>query len=524
MGTLGSVSGLFKPMQWLSNLLAGVSDDDEAKNITGDKAITYPPVWSCISKITGAFMIMPLNLHRQVDKMRSIQTQHNAYKLMRWRPNGYQTPSQWKRLMMCHALLWGNARSFIAKDDSGRPAELIPLMPDRCVTMLVDGQKKHAVLMERDDRISIYEEMGKDLRRVIFLDDSEVWHVPGLGFDGVNGKSLIQVAKQSWGLGLSDENKSYNQNKKGYAGGLMLEAPVGVFRNAADARQFLDDFREQHDGSDNAGKTALLREGIKASVQSMSNADAQFIEQRRFQREDTALLFCLEGILGDSSNSSYNSAEARALAYRVNCLAPWTNAFEEESELKLLNESERNRGFYFKFNDGALLRSEKDKTMAFISQGIACRVLNPNEGRDMLDMNPYPEGDDYANPAITPNQAGKNGSAGKDQVDSLAREQMIRDLITTEANNAIRAATAKNFVEWIDKNYAKWEPKLADKFEGIGLDRDLARIHCNESKDILLSVSGESTKENLQANIQLAVKDWPFRSNKILRAEEYVES
>jgi HK97 family phage portal protein len=434
--------------------------------------------------------------------------------------------------MISHALLWGNGRAYIRREN-GIPVELIPLMPDRTGTLMIDGEKWHVTILKKEDKLRALRnsqlteaEIARQPEdEMIWMSDEEVWHLPGLGYDGIQGFSLIYLARQSWSIGLNAEKHIANQQRKGYSGGLMLEAPAQMFRTEDDAREFLKHFREQHEGSDNTGKIGLLREGIKANVLAMSNTDAQFIEQRRFQREDTALLFCLEGILGDSSNASYASLEQRNLAYRLNCLAPWTTAMEEESDLKLLTERERNNGFYHKFNDGALLRTEKSATMAFISQGIASRVLNPNEGRDLLDLNPYEGGDEYTNPAIdkkvdngaggganTPNEPGQQANAA-----AIAH---ISHMIGVESNRVKRGSEVSgNFLEWMDNFYAKWESNFADCLELSGFDRDLATHHCNESKARLLDVCGNSTAENLAENVAKCVISWKNRANTIGVAE-----
>ena len=512
---------------WLSTLMGGegwFNNRDYDERMTADRALSYPPVYHCVSKITGAFMIMPLNILRQQDREITKPTNHSSYQLMRWKPNEYMTPSQWKRLMMCHVLLWGNGRSYIRRVGK-TPVELIPLMPDRTVTMMIDGEKWHATLIDRDNRLSLFVDMENKKEQVVWMRDADVWHLPGLGFDGVNGKSLISLAAQSWSIGINAERQIASQQKKGYSGGINLEVPSGVLRDEGDAKQFLENYREQHEGVDGQ-RIGMLREGIKASVLAMSNQDAQFIEQRRFQREDAALVFVLDGILGDSSNASFASLEARNISLRVNCLGPWATAMEEESDIKLLSDSERNRGYYHKFQDGALLRTEKSATAAYVSQLIAARVINPNEARDMLDMNPYEGGDEYTNPNTTSSKP-DNGAGGaantpdpaktKDNgTSSRATVAHFEYLFGVEANRILKnSKTSPNFLEWMDSFYSKWEGNLADNMEAVGLDRELASAHCIESKRRLLEVCDYSTQENLAENVEKCVSNWKSRANLI---------
>lgn len=496
-------------------------DYEQDQFMTATRALSYAPVWNCVSRITGAFSVMPLNIHREQGRKKTIQKQHSSYDLFRWRPNAFQTPSVFKQQMMCHALLWGNARSYIVRNGS-RPTELIPLLPDSTATMMINGQKWHGTIADPESRLRLYR--GETLRPedVIWLADSDVWHIPGLGFDGLEGKSLISLAKQSWGIGLDAEKHVARQQKKGYAGGLMLEAPTGALRNQKDAEEFLEQFKKNHEGADNAGTIGLLREGIKANVMAMNNSDAQFIEQRKFNREDAALWFVMQSILGDSSGNSYASLEQKNLAQRMECLAPWSTKIEEESDMKLLTASERNRGYYHKFNDGALLRTEKKATMEFVSAGIAARVLSPNEGREFFDLNPYDGGDKYENPntiargsdpVSSPDDKPKEDAAQRDAATKSRIAHMIDVESKKVAESASRAAAnSLNFVQWVDNFYDKnWMPKLASVFNELGLEDSRAVAWCEESKQRLLSCCDYSTVETLSENVSKCVFAWKIR-------------
>lgn len=506
--------------KWIMKALTGEGERG-SDPMTIEQALCYAPVFHCVAKITGAFGVMPLNVMRYGTDRRAktVQEKHRAYKLLRWRPNAYQTPNAFKRTMMVHALMVGNGRAFIRRDVSGNPVELIPLLPDRTISALVDGEKLHATIIDRDSRLSIWTDMENNHEKTLVFDDSDVLHIPGFSIDGVSGVSLLEMARRSWGIGLGAEKTLSKQQKKGYGGGLMLEAPAGtqMLRDEGQAREFLKNFREQHEGAENQGKIGLLREGIKANVIQMNNTDAQFLETRKFQREDVALQFCLEGILGDSSNASYNSLEQRNLAYRVNCLAQWTVVWEEECELKLLSENDRNNGYYFKFNDGALLRTEKSATMSYGVQGVASTILSPNEARELLDLNPYEGGDTYENPNTSSSRVGGADNTPNDptRTEQQATARMLTNLLKVEAKRCRDHASASNFIEWMDGFYADWETKLADDIEAIGGERDLATEHCTESKRRLLEAT-ECQPEQLAESITKCVSAWENRVHTLI--------
>lgn len=507
-----------------------LDDSDTFRRMSASRALSYAPVFSCVNLISGAFTVMPLNLHRKTGRNITRPTGHPSYKLLRWRPNAYQTPAVFKQQMLCHALLWGNARAYVRREN-GKPVELIPMMPDRTVTAIVDGEKMHGTYVnpgERLDKFTLSEAVRSHPERLVVVHDRDVWHIPGVGFDGIAGLSVISLARQSWDIGLGAEAYSARQQAKGYSGGLMLEAPEGAFRRAEDAEEFLAAFKKAHAGADNAGSVALLRAGIKANVMAMSNADSQFIEQRRFQREDVALWFGLQGIIGDNSGNSYRSLEQKNLAYRINCLGPWASKIEEESDLKLLNERERLQDHYHKFNDGALLRTEKSAAMTFGTQGVTGRILSPNEVREMFDLNPYEGGDTYENPAVSPGQPGSQSESreSSDQSDEMtAQRSRFAHLIGVESGKVEQAADqattkGKNFLAWLDDFYdAKWPEKLSGWLAEIGVDESVAHAHCEESRRQLLEVCDYSQPENLAENVRKCVSTWKARSNSIAKVQ-----
>lgn len=236
----------------------------------------------------------------------------------------------------------------------------------------------------------------------------------------------------------------------------------------------------------------------------------------------------LESVLGDDSSVSYNSLEQKNLAYLQNCLAPWMCNWEEEGERKLLSPADMANGYYLKFNDGALLRTDKATSMSTAALGIQNMVLTRNEVREMMDLNPVEGGDEFMNPAITtgaePDQEDERTESGTtDTTNRSASRVMLERLCKIEQQRAEQAAaSASNFCEWIERFYIKWESKLANDIEEIGGDRELATIHCNESKRRLLECAEQATQDTLAAVVGACVENWQGRASAILTEMELV--
>ena len=523
-------------MQIIFEWINGVSENTASVRVSQHDTLALPPVWYAHNKICGDIGILPLDVKRNVGRGSENDTKHFGYKLLREQPNMLQSPSVFKEQVTSHALLYGNGRAAIIRDGAN-VSELIPIMPDRTWTIVYRGEKWHVTKPNKQDNKPLFdpEDFILDPNGYLRFPDSDVLHITGFSFDGIEGIGLLDIGQPTFRTGRASQTHTNKQLEKGFRGKLMLEAPSGAFRSEAQAREFLETFNKTESGPDNAGKAGLLREGIKANALNMSNNDAQFVELNKFNRQDVGLLFGMT-IPGDGESVSYNSLEQKELA-DMRAINRWLVKWEEQCDIKLRTPTQKRlQTHYFKFNRGAIHSTDLQTTMTAFGNAITHRIMSPNEVRAKLDMNPYDGGDEYLNPAVTPTviepedpqddieedarETQDAADATSDAQNRRALEETIRSLLVREANNAISGAKSKNFLDWIDKNYAKWEPKLAEKLEVLGLDRDLARIHCDESRRILLEIAGNSTQENLENNVKSAVETWKNRTFSLMGGEQ----
>lgn len=499
----------------------GFDFEESTEKMTANRAVKYAPVWYCVNKIAGDVGKLPLTVNRLNDRETNPDRRHPAYRLVGYRPNAYQTAFQWKQQGMVHALLWGNWRAAIIRDDFGNPTELIPLLPDRTDTGMVDGEKWHLTMVDRDDRLALWADAEANQYKLIAIADTDVLHIPGMGFDGVKGKSVIQVAAESFGTGLSTEKQVGNLAKRGFSGGLILEAPPAMFRNEDDAKRFLEFFRANHDGDNNAGKTALLREGIKANMIAMNGRDSQWIENRVFQRQEVMLWFGLNSIPGDGDTQSYDSLEENNNDYLTGCLDNWLTKIEQECWAKLLTEVQKQRYTHsFDFNRFMLRQANMDATSSFAQKMIMARVLSPNEVRTKwLKMNPYEGGDSYDNPAIDTREDVSQVPGDNEEVGAIGRTAIvarIEHMIGVEKKRVTAAAAnPAKFISAIDRFYDRWKTTLGTAIDELGGDCELAVAYCDESKEALLDASGLVQPEGLSEAVERLVAAWVSRADSL---------
>lgn len=389
-----ATSGVRVPADWLLSFIRGGSDY-AGKRVSAEDALKLPEIWYAITRIAGNVGSLPCHQYRrdkEDDRKKSKMREHPAWRITHRRANPITGAAVFWETLMVHALLRGNGRAWIERNAKGQAVNC-HLLPTNTKTVIVNSEKWHVATIVKED--------GSTER--VPYPDRHVVHIIGLSFDGIVGIDLVDFANESFGTSLSQLRATRKSFDNYGVPGLLLSAPKNMFKDDADAFTFLEQFREKQGGIENAGKTALLRDGMTATVLAQNMADMQTVELRGLSRQDAALWFLLEAIVGDTTATSYNSLEQKSLAYLVNCLMRWLVRIEQEFDEKLFSEKEKDSGLcYHKFQLAALLRSDSKSLADMLSKLITARVINPNTARDFLELDPYDGGEEYLNPAITP--------------------------------------------------------------------------------------------------------------------------
>lgn len=509
MQALNRVSGITNPQDWLIEAVGG---DNKAvgMQVNPYTALGLAPLWYAVNKIAGHIATMPLKLMRRTDDLTTQWERRDQRQRLIENPNCYQTAAVQREQVQGHILLMGNGRLAIIRDEARRPVELIPILPESCTTMLVDGEKWHMVIgpaMWDYTQADSYAEPG----RVYYLPDEDVIHIPGFGWNGVWGYSLVHIAKEVIGLGLAGQQAAGQAFINAGRPGIILEAPTGKFRDPEKAKKFLDSFDSSVKGIDNAGKTALLREGVTARVLPISQSDAQFLQQRIYQREEIALLMNLENILGDSSGVTYKSITERNAQYLANCLNRWLTKWEEETTRKLLTEDEKATGdLYFKFDTTAFLAGDPNAMAEYTGKLRAQGLINGNEGRGMHQLNYVddPQLDTFTNPNVT-TETVTTTSESTERIEVSDDEPTSDDaaakwrgratnavrsrvelMASVEKDRVVRAAAKKGdgFDAWVNEFYDGWTDTLGGVINELGGDPALAAQHCDDRRQALREI------------------------------------
>lgn len=454
-------SGNRYPAQWFLEWAKGGTSSDSGVTVNGYTALTHCPLWQGVNIIAGDIGQVPIRLVRNEFNE---QKQHAAWNLLRVRPNDLQSPSVFKETLMQWALIWGNFVGWIVRRGS-TPVDIIPLRPDCLRYELVSFDEGQIKIIHYISPTS-----GKEFS---FLDD-EVIHVQGLTGDGVWGYSLFEIAKNTIGHGLALEKHGNLIFSNGAQPSGVLEHPMKLSDEAR--AKLRADWHSVHGGPDNAGKIAILWEGMKFNPISMTNLESEWLEARKFSKVDAACLLNLPAYKLNSQDHMAAEAnlEEQNETYKQMTLTRWSSRMNEEFKRKLLTDKEwKSDEYQFIFDWDAFLRADIDTLTTVADRCVKAQIMNPNEARRTIGLPPYPGGDKFANPAINPKPGEgeeKPDSAKSGQIEPKPPQNRLKTvenahwellldrfqhLLEMESHNLKRAAVkSTNFIRWIDAFYS----------------------------------------------------------------------
>ena len=344
-------------------------------------AMQTTAVYSCVRILSEAIASLPVHLYRYAGRGKERVYDHPLYYLLHDEPNPEMTSFVFRETLMSHLLIWGNAYAQIIRDGGGRVLGLYPLLPDK-VEVDRDGKGELYYVYNRySDENPNFGEYGR-----VYLAPEDVLHIPGLGFDGLVGYSPIAMAKNAVGMTLACEEYGAGFFENGATPGGVLEHP-GVLKDPAKVRE---SWHAVYGGSKNAGKVAVLEEGMKYQQIGIPPEEAQFLETRKFQVDEIARLYRIPPhMVGDLDKSSFSNIEQQSLEFVKYTLDPWVIRWEQSLQKALLLPQEK-REYFVKLNVDGLLRGDYQSRMTGYSVGRQNGWLSANDIREMEDMNPIP--------------------------------------------------------------------------------------------------------------------------------------
>jgi HK97 family phage portal protein len=377
----------------LYDALAGDGPTASGVRVTRRRVLGYSAVWRSVCLISSAVGRLPVELYRWIEsadgkttKGREVDYRHPARRVLR-RPSEGMTPIVFRKTLQSHALTEGNGYAYIVRDPlTQTPTELLILDPRRTWPVRVDGVTWY--VSECGDPVP-----GKRRKfGLVKIPAADMIHIMGLGSDGLCGFSVFKVLKETFGTALASRDYGARYFGNDSRPGIALVVPASMKDETV--TKLRESWERLHKGVKQSHRAAILRDGVTLQTFGAGARDAQLMENRAFDAREIAVVFGVPPHkVGDPSRTAYNSLEAENQSWLDDTLDDWLVTWEQELELKLLTEEQKDaESHVIEFTRRKLLRTNLSARGAYYQQATMGGWMNRDEVREEEGYNPIPDG------------------------------------------------------------------------------------------------------------------------------------
>jgi HK97 family phage portal protein len=341
--------------------------------------LKFPAIYACVTLISGDIGKLRLRLMSRQSDMTWSEIPNPASPLFSY-PNEYQTRIQFIEQWVISILLYGNTYVWKERNSAGQVVALHVLDPCR-VKVLVSELGDVFYQLDQDDLAGVAQARIAVPASDIIHDRYKPLYHPLVGISPISAAGLAAT------LGQSILNNSASFFENGSRPGGLLIAPGPITKEKAQELKELWDSR--YSGT-NAGKVAVLGDGLQYVAMSVKAVDAQLLEQLKLSNELVAMCFHIPAfMIGAGPIPTYQNAQVLSQIYYAQCL----QTLIENIEASLDKGLELGAGLGCEFDLDDLLRMDSKTQVETLVAAVGGGIMPPNIALKKQNLPPQKGGD-----------------------------------------------------------------------------------------------------------------------------------
>ena len=377
------------------------------QSLVQESPLSNYAVYACIDRITSDVAKCRFRLVEQDVNGIWNEIYAPAFSPVLAKPNRYQNRIQFFECWILSKLTTGNTYALKERDNRNVVIALHVLDPLRVrVHIAPDG--------------AIYYKVGRDWLAGLddhdeskYIPESEMMHdMCSIKYHPLCGVPPLVAASGAANQGLNIQRNSSTFFKNNSFPGGILTAP-GEIKEATAKR--LKEYWATAFSGDNAGKIAVLGDGLKFEALGMAAENAQLAEQAGLSAQTICSAFGVPGhMVGIGAVPSYNNIEALNQQYYSQTLQRYYESIEllYDEGLGLTEITGKTYGTEFDLDD--LLRMDTAALVSSEAEAVGAGIKSPNEARKKLNLGPTDGG---AGPYLQQQNYSLNALSKRDQKD-----------------------------------------------------------------------------------------------------------
>lgn len=344
-----------------------------------DGALQVSAVWACVELLSDNIASLPLFVYERepgADGHKNLARGTDLWKLLHDNPNRRNTPMEFWQFMTLNFILRGNAYARVVRNAAGEAIELLPLSSDQ-VEVEVDSTGKVIYKYSFEGKIIVY-------------DERSILHWKDKG-NGIYGMSRLDYMRSSVGVAISSQNHTeQGYRKSGRRPGVFM---IDKLLTQEQREKIRKNYSGLVEGSDD--DLLVLEAGAKFEPLSLSPADLQLLDTRKFAVEDIARWFGVSSVMiNDTAKTTTWGTGITELIegfYKFR-LRPMLEGLEQAIERRVLTPGQREK-YAVEFSLDAILRGSFRDRLEAASTAVNNGLMTRNEYRQLENLPPKDGGD-----------------------------------------------------------------------------------------------------------------------------------
>ncbi len=353
--------------------------------INQDTVLTYSAVFACVTLIASDIGKLRIKFVEQDNDGIWTEVMDSPYAEVLKRPNRYQTRIKFIEQWIVSKLIHGNTYVLKQRNARGVVEAMYVLDPTRVVPLVApDGSVFYQ--LKRDDLSGV---RGDD----VTVPASEIIHDTMVAlFHPLVGVSPIYACGLAATQGVRIQTNSAKFFGNNSTPGGILTAPGAIGDDTA--LRLKQDWQSKYSG-DNAGKIAVLGDGLRYEAMAFNARDSQLIEQLKLSAETVCSCFHVPPFkvhIGQMPASA--NAQMFNQIYYSDCLQSLIENLELmlDDGLGYSSMTDGGKRYGTELDLDGLLRMDPMAMIEAAGEGVKSSVFKPDEARKKLNLSPVPGG------------------------------------------------------------------------------------------------------------------------------------
>lgn len=341
--------------------------------------LTNSIVFRCMTLISSDVAKMRVKLVKLDENGIWVESDNKDISPVLRSPNHHQNRIRFFESWMLSKLSHGNAYILKVRGSGQKVVALYVLDPAK-VTPLVSTDGAVFYQLARDDLSGQrLDNLAVPASEIIHDRCNTLYH-PLVGLSPIHACGLAATQ----GLRIQENSANFFGNGAVPAG--VLSSTSAISKETAER---LKAHWEANYTGQNAGRIAVLGDGLQYTAMSMNSVDAQLIEQLKWSAETICACFGVPPyMVGVGAAPSYNNIEALGQQYYSQCV----QIHIEGIELCLDDGLELKDGLGTEFDLDDLLRMDTSTLVKAEGDAVKAGIKTPNEARKRLNLGPVTGG------------------------------------------------------------------------------------------------------------------------------------